>query len=294
MKSGRFYTIIVIILVVIIGGTLYWFSTHASVNAAMNNLARVNTSDYSAHIVINNTAATQQLLGESGTIDLTLAGQFDRSKKPSDLQGNIDVSVKTNSVALSLAGELRMVKDKFYAIINTAPSSIPLFAQLKGQWIVLPRNAAPASSTAPSPSANLLTKVSRVGNETINNENTVHYRAVATSDAVIAMTTNMTQIIGSQLTGTQADQIRAGVAKTGEVPVDIWITPWTNNVRKISAVIPIPNADTVHFDLTLANNNKLVSVAEPQGALTLQQAAQKAQPKAAPAVPTPAPVLPTP
>jgi hypothetical protein len=291
MKFGKFSISIILIIIVVVGGTLYWFNTHASIDKAMNNLSYLKTSEYTAHVVLNNTSATQQLLGENGTIDITLAGAFDRKVQPANLQAELNLAVKTNSVSLGLDGELKMIKDKFYAIINTAPASIPLFAQLKGQWIEMPRNASNTNSSVELPSTNLLTKITRVGNESINNENTVHYKAVATSDAIVAMTTNMAHIIGSQLTSAQADEIRAGVTKTGDVPVDLWITPWSNQMRKMSAVIPVPNSNTINFDLTLINGNKSVDITVPQGAETLQQAAKNAQAKVAPVAPI---VTPTP
>lgn len=267
----------VMILLVIGGTVLYVQRPSYVVERAADKLGRVTSARYTAVLQLENAQATQQVLGEQGAVALTIDGVFARAEdQPDSLQADVQFVTKTESVTVNVDGEMRFINDRIYALIETAPPMLAALAQLKGQWLAMPRGSEVVAA-AQTPPEQLFTDVRRTGTARIGGEEVVVYHAEAKDEAVVSMMDSIAELLGTRLTTQQIDNLRASVDRVERVPVAIKIRRFSTELRELSATLVVPGGNTMHFTLTIHETNQLVSIAAPDGAVPLEQLVQPPQ-----------------
>lgn len=217
-------------------------------------------------------------------MQLHLDGAFTRrDSERAALTADIQLVTETEGITLRVEGITRFLDDKAYVRITKAPSTFPLLEKLKDQWLELPRGGQ-TGETAASQESDLFTSVVRLRREKLDDHSVTVYRAQATSQAIVRLLDGIASVLGTRLTAAQIDGIRQGVAADSTVPVEVWASPWTHELRRLSAVLKVPNTNTISFALTLTDRNKPVDIAQPEGATTLEGivAGLQAQPSPSP------------
>lgn len=241
------------------------------VERAADRLGAATSARYTAVLQLENAAATQQVLGEQGAVELTLDGVFIREDEQTDsLQADVKFLTKTESVTVNVDGEVRFIKDRIYALVETAPPMLAALSQVKGQWITLPRGSG-TEAAVQMPPEELFTQVKRTGTGELNGEQVVVYRAEAKDEAVVSMMDSIAELLGTRLTTDQIDNLRSSVDRVESVPVEIKIRRWSSELRELSTTLTIPGANTVHFTLTLHDTNQPVDIIEPTDAVPIEQ-----------------------
>ncbi|MDP3997850.1 MAG: hypothetical protein Q8P73_05120 [bacterium] len=285
MRKTRFMLLLVVIAAAFAATYYFYFRPDVVARRAVSKLSDVKTAAFTSQLTLNNDTATQNLIGEPGTVEINLDGVFDRGQNPSSVNTNFDVNIKSESVSVQIAGQLELIGDQLYFIINKTPSIFPSLVAIKGQWLSIPRGNA-TTPPANSATGDLFTQVKPDGSEKISGTSTARYQTIATTDAVIQMMDGIANTLGTQLTDAQINSIRDSVTSAGNIPVELWITPWSNDLKQISATLNVPGGNTTQFTLTFKNTNQLVSINPPESATPLNQLAS---PSPAPDQPTPEP-----
>lgn len=292
--------IIIAALVILIGGSV-WYTQRPSraVEAAVEQLAAAKTANYRLQLQLENVAASQQLLGEQGSVEFTAVGAFAReenngqdSPARSALQADIVLLTKTESVSVAVEGEVRFVGNKLYFHITKLPPLYALLNQLKGQWFEIPRGEEMATPP-PVTDEDHFQAIKRVGRETIDGESAVKYEAVAKEAAVVGMMDSVAEVLATRLTAQQLGSLRQSVDEAGEVPVELWISPWSNELRQLRANVTVPGGNTMHFTLNITDTGAPVTITVPESATPLSDFVQAARAAALP-VPTTLPATPSP
>ncbi len=268
----RRYLIIftVIITAAILAAVWWWRRPERVVTAAVVKLADAKTQRFTADLTIANSGAAQQVLGQPATVVMRLNGAFARRESERDaLTADVELVTETEGITLRVEGTTRFIGDKAYVHITTAPATFPLLAQLKDQWIELPRGGQSNDNSAAS-GDELFSTVDRGSRTKIAGDWVTVYNANATGQAVIRLLDGIADVLGTRLTAEQIDGIRQAVAADATVPVEVWATPWTHELRRLSASLPVPNQTTISFVLTLAERNQAQDIAVPANAQTLE------------------------
>lgn len=273
--------ILALVLAALAAGLWYYNRPSAVVSRAFDRLSSTQTADFTASAEISNTIATQQLLGEPGTVSLSLAGRFDRSAQPLPAaDSQVDLSASTDSVRVDAGGSVRLIANKLYFKLDRLPGSLPGLAGAKGQWFSLTRTGdAPQSSV---PSGPLFTSVRQAGWEKLNSSLALKYHVDATPAAVIRFFNSVAAILGTRLTQQQITTLQANVSSLKTVPVDIWVSPITGRFRQLQTELAIPNANTARLTLTLEPLAGPLQIEPPSSAAPLDQPSPAATPPAAP------------
>jgi hypothetical protein len=267
-------------VLVLVGGTAYLMSPTRILERAAVNLAELKTAKFNANLIMTNSEATQQLLGESGVVEVSLDGLLDRRGETRDaLMATIILKTKTESVSVQVEGETRFVNDQVYLYVTKSPKVFPLLVQLKGQWLEFNRGGVVAGASSEEGNKSLFTNVKRGQVEKIDGISTIKYKANANDDGVLALMDNVAEIFGTQLTEGQIGAIRQSIVQAGEVPVEIWIKKLSSEIVRLKAHIAVPGGNTVEFTLTLQDRNKPVAIEVPDGAVTIAEAAKAIQNK---------------
>lgn len=273
MKKGLIVAIILLFVLVLAG---FWrYRPNAVVARAADKLAAAKTAAFRSQVVIK----SQTAQGQANETQIKLDGAYDKSNVQGSmpyLQTAFNGDIKTTGMTLNVAGEARLL-DQAYIHIAQAPPLLPAIAQLQGKWIALPRNEAPAI-TAPA-DQKLFEDVDWKGIGGVDGRITLHYRAKATAAAITGLLDNIAAIIGTSLTQEQLKNIADSVTQAGNVPLDVWVSPFTNQIKKIAAEILLPNNSSFALTLSFSNENKLVSIEKPEGAVLLQQLSQTPSPE---------------
>jgi hypothetical protein len=251
----------------------WWQYPGHVVKASLGKLGAAKTQQFDASLVINNTEASQNLVGQQAQVQLLLGGEFERRQDERDsLAADVRLITETEGLTVNIEAATRFIGDKAYLQITKSPPSLPVLIQLKNQWLELPRGDAATAETA-KPTGPLFINVQRIGrDEKIDGQTVTAYTADATAGAIVRLLDNMADILGTRLTAEQIDNVRRGITGIETVPVQLWITPFSHELVKLSSTLTVPGSNTITFELKPTDRNKLVEITVPEGAVTLEGA----------------------
>lgn len=275
MQRRYFWALIVLIpLAVLIAAVAFLQRPTMVVERALDQLGKAETARYTALLTLENAQATQQVLGEQGAVEVTLDGVFARAADtPDTLQADVAFLTKTESVTVNVAGEVRFIGDRVYALVESAPPMFAALAQLKGQWLELPRGTKGDTAAHEVPDE-LFTDVRRTGVKELNGEQVVTYHAEAKEEGIITMMDGIAELLGTRLTNDQIADLRSSVERVERVPVELAIRRWSRDLRELSTVLTMPGGNTVRFTLTIHETNQPVQVTPPENAASLESLLQ--------------------
>lgn len=267
--------------IVVIGGLVFANQPSRVAEGAIDKLAQATTGKFVATLQLENAQATQQVLGEQGTVEVQLDGVFSRGKENErdQLKADVVVTTKTESVSVTLEGEARFVNDKAYLYIKKSPPALGAFTQLKGQWLELPRGETTQPAAHVTLPDDLFTNVTRVGTDNLDGTSVVKYTATAHEAAVVRMMDSIAALLGTRLTDAQVNSIRGSVQKVGQVPVELWIKRWGSELTQLSALIAVPDGNKMRFTLRLTELNSKVEITAPDNAKPINEAVTATSPK---------------
>lgn len=273
--------IIILIVLVAIGiGVWYVEQPDRVVAQATKNLSEAKTGNYTATFTLENVADTQAALGEAGSVVVGLDGVYSRPNKgPLNLDGKINVTAKTNSVSVQGDGQLKMINDKIYLLLNNIPPTLAPFAPLKGQWLSFDRGTV-AEAPQTTPLSLPFQSVKRISTERIDGVTAVKYRATLSTDGVIALADGLNyQLRGNHLTPDQVNSLKTNLASQSATPIDIWVQQWTHRLKQIGLTTDAPNGSKVKVVIKIRSLNQPVTITKPEGARSLQDVLQSSQPE---------------
>lgn len=280
LKKIFAFTLVALIVAVI----TYFYRPAAVVERALTELGEARTANFTTRIQMANSASTQQLLGEEGAVDMNIAGQWERQDGPDALAIDTTLMTQTESVSVSIQGDIRLIKDKLYLQVKKAPAAVPLLVQLKDQWIAVDRGAEEEDSMGVPVGPDLFASVKREGSETIDGVATVHYTATAKNDAIVKFMDALAEMLGTSLSEQQVGQIRESMTHVESIPIDVWVERWGSELKQLHTTLIVPGGTTVEFTLGIKSLNEPVTIVAPEGAATFQEVVKRKTP-----APTPEP-----
>lgn len=244
------------------------------VEAAIQKLVEAQTQGFKSVIRIENSQATQEILGEQATIELNVDGVYAREEDKRDsVDAQVLLTTKTDSVTLSVEGNVRFIDNKAYFEVTKAPMSFPAIAALKGQWIEMPRGEGTEGNKVENDEP-MFTEVKKGKAWRAQDKKARTYNATATRAAVIGMLDGVARILGTHLSDEQVQSIREGIANTETLPVDLAVAPWRRELYQIKTVATVPgNSNNISVEINLADRNKKVEITAPEGARKLEDLA---------------------
>lgn len=267
---------------VVIGFLWYTQRPVRVVDTAVTALAEAKSGAFGATIELNNPKEAASVLGEPGKVDVTLDGVFIKGTEGQArdrLQAEVVIATKSESVALTVEGEIRFVDDNAYVLIKKAPPGA--LSQLRGTWLELPRGAASQGTAAAVPE-DLFTDVKRVGTDTIGDTSVVKYTAVAREAAVVRMMDGIAELLGTRLTDAQVAEIKGSVQKAGQIPVELMIARWGSDLKQLAANVAVPGGNAMRLVLHIKELNPKVEITAPEKAVPVSEAAAALQQQAVP------------
>ncbi len=268
MSKRVIFRIILAVLVLLVGSlAVYWTRPSRVVEDALAKLSASDTQRFYSTISVTNPAASIDILGEKASIDLLINGQFKREADRRDsLDATIQLTTKTETLTMLIEANTRFIGDQAFFQITKAPPSLPVLAQLKNIWIELPRGTQQSPSTLPDPETTFI-DVKSGSREDLDGTTVKIYHATATSAAVIRMMDAIAQVLGTHLTAEQITNIQQGIANAETVPIELAITPWTNEIRRISLNTTVPGSNNnMSIELKFIDRNAPVEIAAPADA----------------------------
>lgn len=262
MNRGIVLGIVITTALVAVGTYAAIQRPHRVVESAVEKLATAQTQRFNAQISLGKTPAADALLllKEATDVTVTLDGSFDRRGDARDsLVSDITMSAQSDSVTLEIAGELRFIDDQVYLFVKKAPAAIPLLAKLKDQWAQLPRGEV-SQAAAASEDKPLFAEVKRV--------EAGKYQAVATEAEIVSFMNHLAQILGTQLTDQQVEQLRQNIASVASLPVQLQVTPWSHELERLE--VPLPGSG-VKYTISFSDRNKPVNHEIPEGARPIRE-----------------------
>lgn len=266
--------IIAVIALTVISLLVYWMRPSRVVDTALAKLARSDTQHFYSTISITNPEASVDILGEKASVDLLVNGQFKHETDRRDsLDATVQLTTKTETLTMLVEANTRFIGDQAFFQITKAPPSLPLLAGLKNIWIELPRGTQQSPSTLPK-EQDTFVSVKAGPRQELDGTTVKTYQAVATSAAVIRMMDSIAQVLGTHLTAEQIASIQQGVANAENVPIELAITPWSNEIRRISLVTTVPGSNNnMSIDLKFTERNKPFEISAPSDAQKLSDIA---------------------
>jgi hypothetical protein len=266
--------ILIVIALTVISLLVYWTRPSRVVDTALAKLARSDTQHFYSAISITNPEASIDILGEKASVDLLVNGQFKREADRRDsLDATLQLTTKTETLTMLVEANARFIGDQAYFQITKAPPSLPLLAELKNIWIELPRGTQQSPAALPE-QEDTFVSVKAGPRQELDGTTVKAYQAVATSAAVIRMMDSIAQVLGTHLTAEQIASIQQGVANAENVPIELAITPWSNEIRRISLVTTVPGSNNnMSIELKFTERNKPVEIAVPTDAKKLSDIA---------------------
>lgn len=264
------------ILLIIIAVTAVWFYQRPTrvVNIAIDKLAQADSQQFNGTVQITYPQAAQNPLGDSTKVTIQFNGVYDRQSDQRDsLTTDIKLITEAEGTTLNVDGELRFIGEQAYLRIIAVPDAIPTLAQLKGPWFKLPRGGQSAASRLNN-SEEIFTAVELAGKTEIAGAALKTYQAFATPADILRLLDNAADILGTRLTEQQITNFRQRAAGFGDIPVELQITPWSYELRRLSAALAIPNSNTVSLVLTFNNPSGIVNITPPENAVSLVDYAQ--------------------
>lgn len=274
MSKRAFYLALAAVTLFALVG-LYTYTQRPSrvVSNAISKLGQAETQHFRAEIALDQTPAAQALLKEATNLTITLDGSFDRKGAERAAEGeprqgrdslvtHIAVNAKSDSVSLDINGELRLIGDKAYLLVKTAPAAVPVLAALKDKWVELPRGGQVAAAVA-APQHPLFQEVKRLGREQVDGRSAVKYETIATEQGVVSLMNNIAGMLGTELTDDQLGQLRGNLSGIQNLPITLWISPVQHELLKLEAALPNSG---VRYTLTFSDRNQSVDHTVPEGA----------------------------
>ena len=263
---------LIILFAVLSGSAFAYFRPQAVLDRALENAAETHYGKYTAVLGLDNTSATEQLLGEPATLEFIADGTFDRSPgKRSSVSTQLAVTAKTDTLSLRMIGEARLIGDEAYINLVQVPSALTALAPFKGRWISLNRGGTQDTPNITQNEQEIFTSVNYAGRETLNNESVVKYTADATPESAVRMFDQVASILGTNLTSEQTVSLRQNLATMEDVSVQLWVNPLKSQLRRISAHATAPNGNAISFEVGLIPLQTAPSIATPENAVTWEQ-----------------------
>lgn len=263
-----------IVIVAVVAFVLFWMRPAKVVEKSFDKLANSRTQTFSAVISVSNPQASVDILGEQASIELNVSGKFKRENDKRDsVDAVVKLSTKTETTTMMIEANTRFIGEQAYFQIIEAPATFPSLAQLKGQWIELPRGMQKDVSELPASSKAFL-EIETGENKEIDGVEVKTYKVMATAAAVVRMLDSMASILGTHLTAEQISNIQLGVAAAETLPVELAITPWSREIRQIKSSTVVPGSDnTMSIEFTFRDRNQSVEITVPENAQTLSSLA---------------------
>lgn len=263
-----------IVIVAVVAFVLFWMRPAKVVEKSFDKLANSRTQTFSAVISVSNPQASVDILGEQASIELNVSGKFKRENDKRDsVDAVVKLSTKTETTTMTIEANTRFIGEQAYFQIIEAPATFPSLAQLKGQWIELPRGMQKDVSELPASSKAFL-EIETGENKEIDGVEVKTYKVMATAAAVVRMLDSMASILGTHLTAEQISNIQLGVAAAETLPVELAITPWSREIRQIKSSTVVPGSDnTMSIEFTFRDRNQSVEITVPENAQTLSSLA---------------------
>lgn len=258
--------VLLLVLVAIIGYTL---RPSAVVDRAIRRLALLGSAQIVATVELTNAEATEALIGEQGVVTLVFDGAMRRSAEgPDEAAGDLTMTIATDSVQLEAQGQLRLIGDTLYLLVEQAPPVFPALVQLKGQWLALPRGTGSFTATDRE-DAEPFVSYQRVARDSA--AGATRYRVEATGDAVVGLMDELADFLGTELSTEQVNALANSLDRSRTVPVAIWIKPFTQKVVRLEAALAAVSGNVVRFALDVAAHNEPVTITIPADARTIEQ-----------------------
>jgi len=256
--------VLAIVALTVVSGVVYWTRPSREVDSALTNLAESDTQHFYSTISISNPSASVDILGEPASIELLINGQFKRESEQRDsLEATVQLTTKTETLTMLVEANTRFIGDQAYFQITKAPPSLPVLAQLKNVWIELPRGTQQEPSSLPAPEDTFV-QVKAGPRQELDGITVKTYQATATSTAVIRMMDAIAQVLGTHLTAEQIASIQQGIANADTVPIELAITPWTNEIRRLSLQTTVPGSNNnMNIEIKFTDRNDPVAISAP-------------------------------
>lgn len=270
-KVGIIIAASALLLGAAIVGWQYFKSPSRVVERAINELAASDSKLFEANVRLENTQATQAVLGERGQLELTTQGSFKRTAEAApSVESQFTLTARSESVSVQLAGQVRLIEDQVFLMLEKVPAAFPLLNTLKGRWLELPRGAHSTEPTLEPPKP-LLHQVTYQGSETINDKKTYQYTAQAPQDTAVYFVNGLVRMLGSRLTEEHINQLKAGAAQQGAVPIEIWVAPLSHKLRQLH--LQLGGASQNNIDITIRFNEvtKEPQIEKPGGSRTFEE-----------------------
>lgn len=253
---------------------LFWLRPAKVVQDAFTKLATSDTQSFNAIISISNPQASLDILGEQASIQLDVNGKFKRENDKQDsLEAAVKLTTKTETVTMIMEANIIFIGEQAYFQIIKAPPAFPALAQLKGQWIEIPRGMQEEVKKTPV-SGKIFLDIKSNERLEINGVSTKIYKTTATSAAVVRMLDSIASILGTNLSEKQKNEIQKGVADTETIPVNLAIAPWSREIRQIKSYTVIPSTKSaITIEFTFTDRNQPVIINAPDNAQTLSNIA---------------------
>lgn len=266
--------LILFIALLLVSFFIFWNRPSRIVDKAFVKLGASTTQHFYSAVSISNPAASVDILGEPASVDLLVDGKFKREVNQRDsLDATLQLTTKTETLTMLIEANTRFIGDQAYFQITKAPPSLPALSQLKNLWIEMPRGTQQAPSTLPAQTETFLT-VKAGPRQEIDGTKVKLYYATATSSAVIRMMDAIAKILGTHLTADQVNNIQQGVASAEMVPIELAITPWSNEIRRLSLATTVPGSNnTMSIEFKFTERDEPVEITVPPDAKSLSDIA---------------------
>lgn len=282
--SRRTVPLILLLAIVTVIGLFilrYLQQPERALAAAVADLGEAKTQRFNATINLENNQQAAAVVGQ-GKMEVTLTGGFIRPEEGErpKLDADVALTAITDSVTMQLTGKIRFVGDKIYFYVEKVPPVLDAFTELKDKWIELPRGPqGEVSSTVTD--AQLFDEITYQGREKVAGDTTYHYQAKARPAAVIQAIDGLVRILGSQLTQEHIDQLRTSLQQAPSQSTDLWITPFSHELRQFAATMTATNGNVTKINATFTDRNKPLEIVAPEGAVPIDSLTPPA-PAAAP------------
>ena len=293
-KPRRRWLIIVLIVAIITLLTISWFALarpQTAVRRALDHITTAQTADFVATLEVSDFALVQQLAQEPGDLTLMFDGAFDRTDPDNTLVSTqVTITSQTDSLSVDLKGETRLLADKVYFYLDTVPPFFTNLTPFKGRWFSFPRGQSQATANSDTNSHNddseqtnstpavTITNATKVGRDTVNNTSTVKYTATISPEGIISLSDTIGRILGTQLSTDQIKQLQANIADVEAIPVTIWVTSWSHQLKQLEATLQTPQSDSrTTFAIIINDTNQSVEITAPEEAIALDQLQQDNQ-----------------
>lgn len=272
MKKRKLILLFFVVSILIIAGlTWFWLDSSRVVNKAIAKLAQADTQSFSGILTILNTEATKELLGEQASIEIAVAGFFERQSAGWDsLTADVKITTETESVTMRIEGKIIFIGDKAYVKVIKAPPAFPELVQLKDVWLALPRGGDKTLSQL-NPDETLFTDVKRVGKKNIGGKRIASYQAQADQTAVLHILDGVAGLLGTRLSAEQIADFRDQVKNANSTSVEMAITPWAHDLYYFATTLSTPSNNKVSFSVILKDRNQPVDIVAPANSISLDE-----------------------